>query len=150
LRKTLFVAGLVLTTIHAQGQTRQQAKDFLEGIYSWDTNIDADDLLSDAKTYTHSLISLFKQDQQRAGKGNIGKLDFDPLCSCQDPGGLKFSIVTLKPSPDKSMTAHIKLDGAPEGSVLLDLDLKWTRQGWRIDDTHSADVRSLRAFLTQH
>jgi len=137
----------IATSMSAQNV--QQAKDFLLGIYSWDTNPDADDPLGDSKTYTVPLIKLMHEDERRAGKGNVGKLDFDPLCSCQDPSNIKYEILSLTKINEPSAQAHIRLIYPNQTSSLIDFDLKWTTQGWRIADIHTKTMRSFYEFLSK-
>ena len=138
---------LLFAGASAHAQSVRQAREFLNGIYSWDTNENADDPLGDNKTYAPSLIRLFHLDQHLAGKGNIGKLDYDPLCSCQDPGGLHYAISSLALKDPRRASAKISLKDGASWHETLALDLLWTSNGWRIDDVHASRVHSLRAYL---
>lgn len=134
---------------YLRGQTVPQAREFLEGIYAWDTNDAADDPLADAKAYSPSLIRLIRLDQRR-GHGDIGKLDYEPLCECQDPSGLRYTIKSMVPVGRYKLRAEVTLVNSPTGATWqknVILDLVWTKQGWRINDTHTAREPSLREFL---
>jgi len=89
------------------------------------------------------------EDKRRAGKGNVGKLDFDPLCSCQDPSNVKYEILTLTKRNEISAQVHMRLVYPNQTSSLINFDLKWTTQGWRIADIHTKTMRSLYEFLSK-
>jgi hypothetical protein len=51
--------------------------------------------------FSPSLINLIHRDQRRTPRGYVGKLDYDPICSCQDFDGLQLTEVRIvKDAPD--------------------------------------------------
>lgn len=138
---------LAVPSLHAQ--TPSQARAFLDATYAWDTNDDADDPLADAKVYSPSLIRMFDLDRRRA-HGDVGRLDFDPLCECQDPGGVRYQINSITSSGVRKADAEVSLNSSQIGvpwRKTLRFDLVWTKHGWRIDDVHTERTASLRRFL---
>ncbi|MDE1162969.1 MAG: DUF3828 domain-containing protein [Acidobacteriaceae bacterium] len=140
----IVLLGIGLRPLKAQDTA--PVHDFVDGIYAWDSNDQADDPLPDEKVYTPALIHLFHDDQRRAGKGNIGKLDFDPLCSCQDAGGLKYALgpISMSGFTTSKVTVHLSDSNFSSNITLF---LRRTPKGWRIDDVQTNKIASLRQFL---
>jgi Protein of unknown function (DUF3828) len=90
------------------------------------------------------LLSLFLKDQSES-KGEIGKLDFDPLYAAQDFEIKDFSVVMVTQQKDSAeIAASFKNMGTSEKIVFL---LSNTAQGWRISDIKYSDGRTLTGIL---
>ena len=87
---------------------------------------------------------LFLKDQSES-QGEVGKLDFDPLCAAQDFDIKDFSVALVAEQKDSAeVAASFKNMGTSERIVFL---LSNTAQGWRITDIKCSDGRTLRAIL---
>lgn len=75
--------------------------------------------------------------------GDLGALDYNPLCHCQDAGGMKASIKSLKLTGLESAIADVDLrfPGGSEDTVKLFL-LKG-REGWKLRNIASKNGPSL-------
>ncbi len=96
--------------------------------------------------FSTSLLALIRADQGAARDGP-GKLDGDPICDCQDPGGLRLLSVTLAPGNTASaarVTARFRIMADPRS---VTLHLVNTPNGWRVDDVSVPDDPSLRRTL---
>jgi len=149
--KTLLLL-LVLTTYSAHGQTVAQADTWLRHLYGLYENPHTPlgpDILSKhpLQVYTPSLYALIRHDQRRAGPGNVGNLDIDPICICQDSGGMKLQHLDVIQTGPHSATANVTLS-FPEPSIIhAQLFLLWTANGWRVDEVRADDMPSLRKLL---
>jgi hypothetical protein len=76
-------------------------------------------------------------------------MDGDPICQCQDPGGLhaKVTRVTLQ-GPTKA-TAEVILDWTDSTARRVRFSLLRTAAGWRIADVASGDEPSLLHAIEQ-
>ena len=92
------------------------------------------------------LLRLIQADE-RVPVGEVGRLDEDPLCDCQDDGGFHLSsIVVNRSSTDRATaTARFTLDTAP---VTIVVDLETVNGAWRIADVHNRSMPSLISFLS--
>lgn len=137
-----FAALAVMTAAGAAAQTTSQPKAFVRDLYEKlrvDSHIP---LLS----YSSDLARLMRVDRSRAGKGQVGKLDFDPLCSCQDPDGLQVrDLKTSGSVNDPVIVVTLRFPDTTEKRVTLKLVRAGTT--WRIKDVATAEIPSLRAFL---
>ncbi len=123
------------------------AKGFVTGLYESYQHPDVFSSLAPAfegKIFSPSLLILIRADQHQP-PGNVGKLDFDPVCDCQDPDGLKLIKIVAPAAVGRlSAVATFSLGGRIR---IIHLDLADTDAGWRVDDISSPDVGSLRRFL---
>jgi hypothetical protein len=94
--------------------------------------------------FEKGLLSLFLKDQLES-KGEIGKLDFDPLYAAQDFEIKDFSVVLVSEQKDSAeVAASFKNMGTSEKILFL---LSNTAQGWRITDIKYSDGRTLKGIL---
>ncbi len=100
------------------------------------------------RVFHPSLIGLIKEDE-RLADGEVGALDGDPLCDCQDDGGSKFTIRSVRPAEFSRATVEVarSADESGQGAEIITLDLALTNGQWRIYDVGAPDTPSLRAFL---
>jgi hypothetical protein len=148
-RKTaILVASLwTLTTPVAQAQSLDAAKAFVAGLYAGYQHGEPNYLSHrDApRVFAPKLLALIHRDEARA-KGEVGILDGDPICDCQDAGGLKLMKLDVAPAGagHAQAKAKISLDGDMRD---LTLDLVGDGKAWRVADVHSADTPSLVGLL---
>lgn len=96
--------------------------------------------------FTPALVLLIRRDQRQA-RGEVGKLDGDPICDCQDLDGLKLTAVQITEATDHAATAAVTLTFPPNEVTHIRLRLVLLPQGWRIDDVETKDTPSLRKLL---
>jgi hypothetical protein len=94
--------------------------------------------------FEKGLLSLFLKDQSES-KGEVGKLDFDPLYDAQDFDIKDFSVALVAHQKDSAeVAASFKNIGTSEKIVFL---LSNTAQGWRITNIKYSDGRTLKEIL---
>ena len=90
------------------------------------------------------LLDLYLKDQEDS-KGEVGKIDFDPLYDAQDVEISNFNLVVL---PNKKgsgyLAARFKNMGVDQEIIFA---LEQTKMGWRIADIQYKDGRSLWKIL---
>jgi len=83
---------------------------------------------------------------QEAGDGAI--FDFEPLCACQDNGGMTWRVTDASASsPDKAEVTVTRVIGSDTGEVKL--SLVKVNGDWRIHDVGTKDVGSYSGLLTE-
>jgi hypothetical protein len=149
----LRIAAILLLAPVAHAQDLASARAFvhaLYGAYEHPATLDGPDVLgkSAPRIFSPSLLQLIRYDQAHTPRGDAPDLDGDPICDCQDFDGLRLSALTVTSSGPTTASAHASLKftgaNAPVHVILL---LVYTPRGWRIDDTSTADMPSLRKFL---
>ena len=94
-----------------------------------------------------SLLADIRADQTRH-PGEVGKLDHDPICDCQDSDGLKPLEVSMAGLPDSEAEASVRFK-LGDAVKALRLHLVSTQSGWRIADIATSATPSLQAFLAR-
>jgi hypothetical protein len=98
----------------------------------------------------HPSLAYLINEDSRLAHGEVGALDGDPFCDCQDDTDLVFKITSVR-SVDPTHARAVIVRGYPDrkdpesGTVTLDLTM--TKTGWRVFDTETKDTPSLRAYL---
>ena len=147
-RRSVFLVhfGLLLCWINACGQSTASAKVFIAGLYQGYQSPKGPDYLGNAADtiFTSDLLSLIRKDAEQA-KGEVGILDYDPICNCQD-----FDI------------SNVRINTKETGKTKLEADVRFTNSGsdvnlgftlerdgkrWRIADIHSKSTPSLYQLL---
>jgi len=108
----------------------------------WDT------LRADApRLFDSALLALIREDQ-RLAQGEVGALDHDPLCSCQDVESFKVTAVEVTPQGKGQAKATVRFINGGQ-SVQVGLLLTQSAGQWRISDVQEPSVPSTRSFLTK-
>ncbi|MCF2515525.1 YbjP/YqhG family protein [Sphingomonas sp. G124] len=87
--------------------------------------------------------------QRDSSSGEVGYLDGDPLCDCQDYDRISAKILSIRQPNAYSADARIHVKLGPKEMRDLRLSLILTASGWRIADVVGADGHSLLKEL-QH
>jgi len=97
-------------------------------------------------------IALFHENARLTPKGDEGAIDSDPICDCQDDGGLRSKIGAVRPVADDTATADIDLTftaASPPETQRLKITLVTVHGQWRTYDIRSKDTPSFRASLVK-
>jgi hypothetical protein len=95
------------------------------------------------------LIGLIAEDQ-RLAHGEVGALDGDPLCDCQDDSGDSFTIGDARADgPNGAVVKVVRHDHnvKPPALETIEIVLRQAYGAWRIHDVGSPYMPSLRAYL---
>lgn len=137
----LLAASVPTGWLSAQDAT--SAKAFLASIYrhyeSGGDGIDIGDQRAN-QYFAHSLLALVRADARAAGPGNVGAIDADPVCACQDWDGIWQLNIDVKMKPPGKAEADVSFSlSSPQShttsaSRRLHIKLISEHGGWRIDD----------------
>ncbi len=106
---------------------------------------------AEGAVYDAGLLALIKKDR-RLAHGEVGALDFDPVCQCQDDGGMKSEILDVHATA-KSAVVHVRLtftEAQPVEVIPVEFDLVRVAAGWRVHDIKSKTTPSLVAYMRAH
>lgn len=95
-----------------------------------------------------SLIALIKEDE-RLAQGEVGALDGDPICDCQDNADMTFRVKTVRATGPSRASATVVRRSRDDQSGFDDITLDLARANghWRVWDVRTKDTPSLRAML---
>jgi hypothetical protein len=87
-----------------------------------------------------------RHDQSATPSGDVGALDGDPICDCQDDGGMKTERIEIVDVAPGRALATVTLR-FPAETTTVKLDLVSWRGAWRVADVHTKDMPSLVGLL---
>jgi hypothetical protein len=131
----------------AAAQDLGEAKAFVEGLYAAYGKPPGPDYVGRqaAEVFSPALLDLMQKDVARTPPGDVGTLDGDPICNCQDYEIRGVAVTVKAVSTGKAVaTARFANFGQPQ---TVTLDLVWTAGHWRVDDVHADGTPSLAALL---
>jgi hypothetical protein len=100
-----------------------------------------------ASIFAPPLLALIRRDQALA-HGEVGTLDYDPICSCQDYDPLKSLSISVAPPVDNAAQATVSFKTLGD-TVIVRYDLVRIGDKWRIVDIETKDTPSLRELLVK-
>jgi hypothetical protein len=144
-RAILLVA--LLAPLHAHARPLDSARAFTEGLYEAYRHGEPDYLGARASaTFAPHLLALMRHDQAATPSGDVGALDGDPICDCQDDGGMKTGRIEVEDvAPGRALATVTLRFPAEVTTVKLDL-VSWHGR-WRVADVHTKDMPSLVGLL---
>src|SRR4051794_23684561 len=100
-RGNLLLAGLLALSAPAQAQSLPDAKTFVAGLYSAYQRQPGPDYLGKqvGEVFAPDLIALIRREAAGVPKGEVGALDGDPICDCQDYQISKVDVTVSAPKP---------------------------------------------------
>jgi hypothetical protein len=133
----LFAGPLVAGAAAAQGVSG--ARTFVVGIYSHYPTPDGETPFDwqQRQLYDAGLAALIAEDIRQANGEEPAWMDSDVFCQCQDPGGVRWSVLSVAATGAATATARIALTFGPDHSVLT-IILARTADGWRVHDITGA------------
>ena len=115
----MFAALAICAPAQAAGPTAKQATAFLRQIYANYRKADYSPLKDNgARVFDAAMVALIKEDA-RLSNGEVGALDFDPVCQCQDSSGIKATVqeAALAGSGAATATATLGFSGPGEKAL---------------------------------
>jgi hypothetical protein len=119
---------------------------FLERVYAGYRDEDYGPLARPRRIFAPPLVAAIEEDGRLSG-GEVGYMDADPLCQCQDHSGLRPLIRQVRRPTPKTATADIALTFSGLERRDLKVRLVRTGTGWRVADIATADEPSLLESL---
>ena len=94
------------------------------------------------------LLSAIKEDA-RLAKGEVGYVDGDPICQCQDPGGLHATVSGVRQQDRDTALVSVSIGLTGYEPRPTTFTLVHTAAGWRIADVSSGDEPSFLHGIEQ-
>jgi hypothetical protein len=121
---------------------------FVERIYAGYRDSDYNPLARPRRIFAAPLVAAIREDR-RLSRDEVGFMDADPLCQCQDAAGLRPRFGEVERTGRRTATAGIRLDFGGSDRRDLRLRLVRTAAGWRVADIVTADDTSLLDSLNR-
>ena len=130
----------------AAGQPAETPRAFLERLYAGYRDEDYSPLARPRRVFARPLVEAIEEDR-RLSRDEVGYMDADPLCQCQDPAGLRAAIGEVRRPTPGSATAAVSLAFGGSDRRAIEVRLIRTGAGWRIADIAAANEPSLLGSL---
>ena len=100
--------------------------------------------------FAPDLLAAMKLNDDLTPDDEIGAVDHDPVCQCQDDGGMKARVVKVETKGTIAATVHVELDwGGGDGARVIRLSLVRVDGDWRIHDIIDGEGESFLAYVRQ-
>jgi hypothetical protein len=122
-------------------------KAFMERLYAGYRNESYSPFTHPGRVFAPQLLAAINEDSKLAN-GEVGYLDGDPVCQCQDTGGMHASVTGVTQQGPNKATVRVSLRwGNDQPRPTTTFSLVKTKAGWRIGDVSSPDEPSLLKAL---
>jgi len=137
---------ILLALAAAAAQPADTPRGFMERLYANYGQSDYSPFTHPGQVFAPRLLAAINEDSKLA-HGEVGYLDGDPLCQCQDPSDIDPSVgmVTMH-GRDRAEVTVLYCQDCDVARVAR-FSLKHLRTGWRIADVSSPDEPSLLGSL---
>jgi hypothetical protein len=138
---------LLLAAAAAQPQA-DTPRAFLERTYASYRNPDFNPFSHPDRYFAPRLIAAINEDS-RLAHGEVGYVDGDPICQCQDPSGMHAAVGRVIAHGRDKAVVQVSIGWDADKPRPARLSLVHTRAGWRIADVSSADEPSFLRAIEQ-
>lgn len=114
---------------------------WLEGVYAQYRKADFNPFDHPGRYFAPRLVAAMAEDA-RLAHGEVGYVDGDPICQCQDPAGMHASIVRVTQQGKDKAVVQVSIGWDNDKPRPTRFSLVRIRDGWRIADVSSADEPS--------
>jgi hypothetical protein len=132
----------LLAAALAPASAAEPPRAFLERLYAGYRDPDYSPLARPERVFAAPLVAAIREDQ-RLSRDEVGYMDADPLCQCQDPAGLRPLIGEVRRPTARTAAARILLRFGGDGDREVSLRLVRTPSGWRIADVATPESPSM-------
>ncbi len=137
---------LLVAALLAPAHAAEEPRAFVARLYSGYSDPDYNPLARPDRIFAAPLVAAIREDR-RLSRDEVGYMDADPLCQCQDPEGMRSTIESVRQTGRATARAHVRLVFPGDERRALTLQLVRTSTGWRIADIATADEASLLGGL---
>ena len=137
---------ILLALAAAVAQPAETPRRFLDHVYASYRQHDFSPFAHANRYFAPRLLAAINDDS-RLAHGEVGYLDGDPLCQCQDASGLHARVTSVRTIRSGRANAEVVLDYPDNTPTRIRLSLTLTKAGWRIADVSAHGEPSLLRAL---
>jgi hypothetical protein len=137
---------IVTALLAAAAQPMETPRQFVQKLYANYRDPNFSPFTHPDRVFAPKLLAAINEDSKLA-QGEVGYLDGDPICQCQDTSGMRPSITNVTQQATDKATVRVSIGWPHDKPRPVSFSLVRTKSGWRIADTSSADEPSLLAAL---
>src|SRR3954451_13027953 len=137
---------MLLALAWAGAQPAGKPRHFLEDVYASYRQSDFSPFAHANRYFAPRLLAAINEDS-RLARGEVGYLDGDPVCQCQDTSGMHPSVTSVRQQGPRMAIVRVSIGWEGEKARPATFKLVRTKAGWRIADVSSSDEPSLLGAL---
>jgi hypothetical protein len=140
---------ILLAAAAAAAQPQAETpRSFMERLYAAYRDTDFSPFEHPERVFAPRLLAAINEDS-RLNQGEVGYLDGDPICQCQDATGLQTTITRVRLQGRDKATVNVSIGLTGYKPRPATFSLIRTRAGWRIADVSSPDEPSMLRGIEQ-
>jgi hypothetical protein len=133
---------MLLALLLAAAPPTVTPKAYMEGIYASYRRPKFNPFDHPDRYFAPRLLAAIREDG-RLAKGEVGYVDGDPICQCQDPDGLHAKVTRVTQQTERKALVDVIIDFTDSTARRVKFTLMRTAAGWRIADVSAPDEPSL-------
>jgi hypothetical protein len=137
---------ILLALAAATARPAETPQRFMDRLYANYRNEDFSPFSHPKRVFAPRLLAAIGEDS-RLARGEVGYLDGDPVCQCQDSSGMHPSVTGVSERTRDKAIVRVSIAWPHDKPTLARFQLVRTPAGWRIADVSSADEPSLLTGL---
>ena len=139
---SLILPFIIGATLGAGGAAAAETpKAYMERLYASYRDASFNPLSHPSLYFTPRLVAALKEDA-RLAKGEVGYVDGDPICQCQDADGPQAYVTGVTQKAPDQAEVHVSIGLTGYEARPATFSLIMTHRGWRIADVSSPDEPS--------
>lgn len=135
----------------------EEPRDFLVRLYNAYSGDDAKDVYflgatGQKRIASKGFIAVLEEEQELTLPGDMGYLDHDPLCQCQDYQGLVINNIIIFSNDNKKARAAVTFRAFGDSNIVATTTFNLIAENgrWFIDDIFENDQRSVRGIIDKN
>lgn len=132
---------MLLALLVAAAPATETPKAYMERVYASYRDKDFGPFDHPNLYFAPRLLGAIKEDA-RLAHGEVGYVDGDPICQCQDTDGLHAKVAKVTKQSTTRALAEVVLDFTDSTARRVKFSLVRTNAGWRIADVSTSDEPS--------
>ncbi len=137
---------MLLAMLFAAAPAVETPKAYMERLYASYRNQNFNPFDHPERYFAPRLLAAIKEDA-RLANGEVGYVDGDPICQCQDPDGLNASVTSVTQRGREKAIVRVSIGFTGYKPRPTTYTLVRTKAGWRIADVSSANEPSFLAGI---
>ena len=137
---------MLLALLLAGSTPAETPKAWMERVYASYRTPDFSPFKHPERYFAPTLLAAINEDS-RLAHGEVGYIDGDPICQCQDADGMRPRVLRVTSQGAGKASVQVLIDWVASTARKARFTLVRGRGGWRIADVASGDERSLLQAL---
>lgn len=122
---------------------------FLKGLYARYADENFNLFEKPEQWFDPVLLAAMKENDDLTPDDEVGAIDYDPVCQCQDFAGMQSRVTGAQFDSATSATGLVDLWWGTDDKRQLRIELRLVNGQWRIHDIHNSEGESFLAYVLE-